>query len=119
MSFWGELSRRKVFQVAGVYAVVAWLLAQIITSVEEPLRLPTWFDTAVIVLLVTGFPVALVLAWALEITRDGIARTDVGRTTRIAGVKLEFFGLGVVILGVGWFIWHTAFSNQETTVSDN
>lgn len=119
MNLVSELKRRRVFQVAVVYAVVAWLLAQIITSVEEPLRLPTWFDTAVIVLLVTGFPVALVLAWALEITPDGIARTDAGRTTRIAGVKLEFVGLGVVILGVGWFIWHTAFSNQETTVSDN
>jgi hypothetical protein len=42
-----------------------------------------------------------------------------GRTTRIAVIKLEFGGLAVVILGVGWFIWHTTFSNQETTVSDN
>lgn len=119
MSFWGELSHRKVFQVAGVYAVVAWLLAQIITSVEEPLRLPVWFDTAVIVLLATGFPVALILAWALQITPNGIARTEAGRTTRIARIKLEFVGLAVVILGVGWFIWHTAFSNQKTNVSDS
>ena len=47
-----------------------------------------------------------------------LSRSD-GRTTQIAGIKLKFVGLAVVVLGVGWFIWHTTFSNQETTVSDN
>ncbi len=45
--------------------------------------------------------------------------SSAGQTTRIVGIKLESVGLAVVILGVGWFIWHTTFSNQETTVSDN
>lgn len=78
MSFLGELRRRKVVRVAVVYAVVAWLLVQIIVSVEEPLNLPGWMDTFVIVVVVIGFPLALVLAWAFEITPDGVVRTQVG-----------------------------------------
>ena len=78
MSFLGELRRRKVLQVAIVYAAVAWLLVQIIVSVEEPLQLPTWMDTFVIVVVIIGFPLAIVLAWAFQMTPDGVVRTQVG-----------------------------------------
>ena len=67
-----ELKRRKVFRVALVYAVVAWLLIQIVGAIANPLSLPDWFDTAVIVLLGIGFPIAIILAWAYEVTPDGI-----------------------------------------------
>lgn len=72
MSFMGEMRRRKVFQVAAMYTVVAWLLVQVITSVETPLNLPDWVDTFVIILLVVGFPIALVLGWAFDVTPQGI-----------------------------------------------
>jgi hypothetical protein len=62
MSFWTELTRRKVFKVAAVYAVTAWLLAQVVVTIEAPLNLPDWVDTLVIVLLAIGFPVAIVLS---------------------------------------------------------
>ena len=75
-SFLGEIKRRKVFQVAVVYIVVAWGIMQVIDVVIEPLSLPGWFDTVVIVLLIVGFPMALVLAWALELTPQGIVRTS-------------------------------------------
>ncbi len=78
MSFIGEIKRRKVFQVAVVYAVVAWLIIQIIGEVNEPLNLPGWLDTVVIVLLAVGFPIAVVLAWAFQITPGGVVRTQVG-----------------------------------------
>ncbi len=78
MSFLGEIKRRKVFQVAAVYAVVAWLTIQIIDVVSEPLNLPDWLDTVVIVLLAVGFPIAVVLAWAFDLTPEGIkAAADV------------------------------------------
>ena len=80
MSFLGEIKRRKVFQVAAVYAVVAWLIIQIIDVVSEPLSLPDWLDTVVIVLLIVGFPVALVLAWALDLTPHGVIRTPPSNT---------------------------------------
>ena len=69
-----ELRRRNVIKIAVAYAVVAWLLVQVVATIEEPLRLPGWFDTAVIVLLAIGFPVALVLAWAFELTPQGLKR---------------------------------------------
>jgi len=72
MSFMGEMKRRKVFRVAAMYAVVAWLLVQVITSVEAPLNLPDWVDTFVIILLAVGFPIALVLGWAFDVTPQGI-----------------------------------------------
>ncbi len=65
-SVWEELKRRKVFQVAVVYAVMAWLIIQIIDVVSEPLSLPGWLDTVVIVLLGVGFPIAVIVAWAFE-----------------------------------------------------
>ncbi|MDH3532096.1 MAG: adenylyl cyclase, partial [Gammaproteobacteria bacterium] len=74
MSLLGEVKRRKIFQVAAVYTVVAWLLIQIVATVEEPLNLPDWFDTAVIVLLAVGFPIALILSWGFNLTVEGIAR---------------------------------------------
>ncbi len=61
-SVWAELKRRKVFQVAAVYPVMAWLLIQVFDVVSEPLSLPAWFDTVVIVLLGVGFPIAVILA---------------------------------------------------------
>ena len=70
-----ELKRRKVFQVAGLYGVTAWLLTQIVVAVEKPLMLPDWFDTAIIVLLLIGFPIALIMAWAFDLTPQGVIRT--------------------------------------------
>ncbi len=75
MSFWEEIKRRKVGRVAVAYAVVAWLLVEIVVTVEAPLNLPGWMDTFVIVLVLLGFPLALVLSWAYDLTPTGIERT--------------------------------------------
>lgn len=75
MSLIGELKRRNVFRVAGVYAVVGWLLVQVGASLEEAVGLPPWFDGFVVSLLAIGFPIALIFAWAFELTPDGIKRT--------------------------------------------
>ena len=75
MSFWEEVKRRKVVRVAVVYSIVAWLLVEIAVTVEAPLNLPGWMDTFVIVLVVVGFPLALILSWAYDLTPTGIERT--------------------------------------------
>ena len=72
MSFLGGIKRREVFQVAAVYAVLAWLLVQIVDIVNEPLGLPDWFDTVVIVLFAVGFPIVVILAWAFDVSPQGI-----------------------------------------------
>ncbi len=76
MAFWAEIKRRKVVRVAAAYAVVAWILIQVVATVEAPLNLPGWLDTLVIVLVVVGFPLALVLSWAYDLTPAGIERTE-------------------------------------------
>jgi len=70
MAWLGELKKRKVFRVAAAYAVVGWLLVQVTSVVLPALNLPAWTITFTTVLLMLGFPVALVLAWSFEIVRD-------------------------------------------------
>lgn len=76
MALFSEFKRRKVFNVMAAYAVVSWLLVQIMVEIEEPLSLPPWSDTLVIVLLAFGFPIAIILSWALDITPEGVVRTE-------------------------------------------
>jgi len=73
--FFSELKRRKVYRVAAGYAVLAWLLIQIATQVLPFFEIPTWGVRLVIVALVLGFPVALFLSWAFDLTPGGIVRT--------------------------------------------
>ena len=117
MAFWGELRRRNVFKVGVAYLIVAWLIAQITNVINEPLGLPDWFDTAVIVFLAIGFPVALILAWAFELTPEGIKRThDVPpeeSITHVTGRKLNYVVLSLLIgAAVGsstlWFLTRDA-----------
>ncbi len=75
MKFWNELKRRKVVRVAIAYLIVGWLLIQIVDVTLEPLLLPEWADTFVIWLIALGFPIAIVLAWMLDVTPAGITVT--------------------------------------------
>ncbi len=70
-----ELRRRKVFRVATLYAVTAWMIAQASVVLEGALNLPDWFDTIIVVTLLLGLPIALIVAWAFELTPDGFKPT--------------------------------------------
>ena len=67
-----ELKRRKVLRVAAVYAVVAWLLIQVAETVLPALQIPQWTVSFVIVLFLLGFPIAVILAWAYEVSPEVI-----------------------------------------------
>jgi hypothetical protein len=75
-SFFGELRRRNVYKVAVAYAIVGWLLIQVATQVFPFLEIPNWIIRLVIALVAIGFPIALVIAWAFELTPEGIKRTE-------------------------------------------
>ena len=75
-NFFAELKRRNVYKVAVAYAVVAWLVIQIATATFPVLELPNWATKFVIALAVIGFPIALVIAWAFEMTPEGMKRTE-------------------------------------------
>jgi TolB-like protein/Flp pilus assembly protein TadD len=84
-NFFAELKRRKVYRIAIAYAVVAWLLIQIATQTFPFFELPNWTVRLVIVLLALGFPVALILSWAFDLTPQGIIRTgDAAPQPRLA-----------------------------------
>jgi hypothetical protein len=75
-NFFAELKRRNVYRVAVAYAVVAWLLIQIATQVFPFFEIPNWVVRLIVLLLALGFPVALVLGWAFELTPEGIKRAE-------------------------------------------
>jgi hypothetical protein len=75
-NFFTELKRRNVYKVGAAYAVVGWLVMQVAATIVPALHLPGAITTAVVVLVLLGFPIALVLAWAFELTPDGIKRAD-------------------------------------------
>jgi len=74
--FWRELKRRKVVQVIIAYATVAFVIIELVNNITEPLGLPGWTDTMVIVLLVIGFPFVVILSWIFDVTRRGIKKTE-------------------------------------------
>ena len=83
--FISDLKRRKVFRVALVYIVGAWILLQVAEVTFEPLNLPEWAMPFLIVVVVVGFALAIVLAWALEITPDGVKKTKPAPSARKPG----------------------------------
>ena len=75
-NFFAELKRRNVYKVAVAYAVVAWLLMQIASQIFPFFEIPNWAVRLVVLLLIIGFPIALIIAWAFEATPEGIKRTE-------------------------------------------
>lgn len=82
MSFFRELKRRKVFTVGIAYLAIAWLVAQMLQLVFEGFGTPDWMIKTALVLLAVGFPFALFLAWAYELTPDGIKREREANVSR-------------------------------------
>jgi TolB-like protein/Tfp pilus assembly protein PilF len=74
--FFAELKRRNVYKVAVAYAVVGWLLVQVATQVFPFFEIPNWAVRLVVLAIVIGFPVALVIAWAFELTPEGLKHTE-------------------------------------------
>ena len=74
--FWQELQRRKVFKVLAMYAGTAFIIIQVEGSLADPLNLPRWFGTLLVIILSAGFPVTAVLAWIFDLTPQGIKKTE-------------------------------------------
>jgi hypothetical protein len=89
-NFFSELKWRNVYKVAIAYAIVGWLVVQITTQVFPFLQIPDWVVRLVIVLVALGFPIALVIAWAFELTPEGIKRTENAALPAERADMLEF-----------------------------
>src|SRR5437016_7882432 len=113
-----ELKRRNVYKVAIAYAVVAWLLMQIATQVFPFLEIPNWAIRLVIMLVVIGFPIALVIAWAFEVTPEGIKRTDEiepGRRSRNRAWIYVIVIAGLISIGLFFLGRFTAPPKQSAS----
>jgi adenylate cyclase len=110
-----ELKRRRVYRVATVYAATAFVILQAADVILPHIGVPAWVVRLVVILVILGFPVALVLAWALDLTPDGIRRTGpapsagetqqlpsaLGMRTLLITGTLIVLGIGI---GTGWFL---------------
>ena len=102
-NFFAELKRRNVYKVAVAYAVVGWLLVQVATQVFPFFEIPNWAVRLVVLAIVIGFPVALVIAWAFELTPQGLKRTeDVDLAAQ--GSRKSHAWIYIVIVGAAFSI---------------
>ncbi|MDQ3115162.1 MAG: tetratricopeptide repeat protein [Verrucomicrobiota bacterium] len=119
--FFAELRRRNVSKVAIGYGVVGWLVIQVAATIVPALHLPDSLTTAVVVLTLLGFPIALVIAWAFEMTPEGMKRTeDVPpheKNPQWSGRKFVAFVLVVGLLATGLFIWQTVHSRARQSLA--
>ncbi len=104
-NFFAELKRRNVYKVAVAYGVVAWLLMQVASQIFPFFDIPNWVVRLVVLLLIIGFPIALIIAWAFEVTPEGIKRTEAADAAgqRSRGVAWIYVVLIGVALSVGLF----------------
>ncbi len=104
-----ELKRRNVFRVGIAYVVSAWVVAQVAELVLSSFEAPSWVMRAVLLSLAVGLPLALFLAWAFELTPEGIKKeSEVDRSQSITaqtGRKLDFAIIGLLVLALGYFAY--------------
>jgi len=110
MSLFRELKRRNVYRVAALYVIVSWLLLQVVDVFTSFMPLPEWTARLVFLLLLIGFPIALVFAWAFELTPQGLRReTGAGATTDAAAPKrgraADFVIYGLLIGILAYLAW--------------
>lgn len=121
--FFAELKRRHVWRVAFAYAVTGWLIVQIATQVFPIFHMPDWTAQFVVILVVIGFPIGIVLAWAFELTPDGVRRTEPPhspeardeRETRAIARRFNTVIIAVLVIAVALLGWRLlAVQHGET-----
>ncbi len=130
MSFFAELKRRNVIRVAAAYLIVSWLIMQAGEVMSPALNLPGWVNSMLAFFLILGFPVAIVFAWAFEMTPEGLKKEkEVDRSDSIANVtgqKLNYTIIVLMAVALAYFAWDKFAASpangvgqaQETTAAD-
>jgi TolB-like protein/Tfp pilus assembly protein PilF len=121
-NFFAEMRRRNIYKVAVAYGIVTWLLIQVATQTFPFFEIPSWCVRLVIVLLLLGFPIAMILAWAYELTPEGIKRTEdvapeqsIKRTT---GRKLNSLIIGVLLCAIAFLVFQRFQRGEGSSASD-
>jgi TolB-like protein/Flp pilus assembly protein TadD len=122
-NLFAELKRRNVYKVAVAYAIVAWLLVQVATQVFPFLEIPNWVVRLVIALVVIGFPIAVVIAWAFEATPEGLRRTEIADAMPATSGHKKHAWIYIVVIGgaisAALFFLGRYTAGNKTSVSPN
>jgi len=117
VSLFAELKRRNVVRVGIAYAVIGWFIAQVAEFAFENFGAPDWVLKTFVVVLLLGLPIALLIAWAFEITPDGVKREkDVDRSqsiTRTTGRKLDRVIIVALVLALAYFAWERQSGTEQ------
>jgi TolB-like protein/Tfp pilus assembly protein PilF len=112
-NLFAELKRRNVYKVAVAYAVAAWLLIQAASIILPTFEAPAWTMKVLIAILAIGFPIAVVLAWAFEITPEGIVRAEDVSITRRTGRKLVGITFVLAFIAAGLLLFQLFRSSKQ------
>jgi TolB-like protein/Tfp pilus assembly protein PilF len=122
-NFFAELKRRNVYEVAAAYAVVSWLLIQAASIFFPAFNAPQWAMQIVILIVVVGFPIALIFSWAFEITPEGIVReseVETGKSiTHHTGRKIVGLTIVLAVIAAGLFVFQLIRARSTTSLSTN
>src|SRR5205814_3885790 len=123
LNFFAELKRRNVYKVAVAYAVISWLIIQIATQVFPFFEVPNWAVRLVVLLLILGFPAALILSWAFEITPEGIKRESEiepdKSITHHTGRKIIAVTIALAVIAAGLFVYQLVGRDRRARRSDS
>ncbi|HDZ42272.1 MAG TPA: hypothetical protein ENH59_11435 [Bacteroidetes bacterium] len=120
---WQELKRRKVFRVFTIYAATSYIIVELVNNIVEPLLLPNWTATLVIVILLSGLPVVIILSWIYDITGEGIIRTgpvpgpeeeESAALTVKKRVRVNDIIISILLVIILVLIWPKLFSRNKT-----
>src|SRR5580765_390062 len=118
-NFFAELKRRNVYKVAVAYAVVAWLLIQAASILLPTFEAPAWVMKVLVLVIVLGFPVALIFSWAFEITPEGIKlESEIAPNKSIArrtGRKIVAVTIALAVVAAGLFVYQLVRSKSTVT----
>ena len=120
IQFWQELKRRRVIHVIVVYATAAFVIIELINNVTEPLKLPEWTPTLVIIILLVGFPLAIIFSWIFDVTPEGIEKTkpsiEISKEEKTASPnswRIATYVSGVIIIGL---LAYNIFGNRSAKI---
>ncbi len=121
-SVWDELRRRNVVRVAIAYSIVSWLILQLADVLIPLLTLPEWVGRLVFLILVIGFPLALIFAWVFELTPEGIQRDSKvshdKSVSQYTGRRLNFLIIGALIIALGYSVITRDLVNPDEPLND-
>ena len=115
--FWNELKRRNVFRVIAMYAGASFVVIEVTNNIVEPLGLPPWTSTVVILAIIIGFPVTAILSWIFDITPEGVKKTEAFNSssadnTRRRKLRTSDIIISVLIIVVGILVYPKIFNKD-------